>query len=66
MWVDIDVEVVSETARAVLLNFESGMSGRPHHVWVPKSCYRVIEEGNFKRQQIKAWFIYKNRLNFRL
>lgn len=63
IWVDIQAEVIQETDKAVELGFIQGQAGlTTKYVWVPKLCYREIEDDVFNRQQVKAWFYYKEKM----
>jgi len=58
-----DAEIVRETPKALLINFGfRGHGLRQYETWVPKSCFREIDEGAFRHSQIKTWIVAKNNL----
>jgi len=58
-----DASIIRATAKAVLLNFGfRGYGLQEREAWVPKSCYREIDEGAFHHRQIKTWIVTKNDL----
>lgn len=52
-WIHVDVEVLQETLKAVLLDFGADR-GCEHQVWLPKTAYREVSSGNFTLRQV-AW-----------
>ena len=61
-WVDIDIEVVQETEKAVLLDFGSYLRNNGFQTWVPKSQFRETVVNNFQVQQIKKSWVAMNDL----
>lgn len=63
-WVDVDVEVIHETTKAVLVDFGAD-HGCTHRAWIPKSHFREIAQGNFNVQQItRKWMGMKGLWNW--
>ena len=58
-WVDVDVEKIDETEKAVLLDFGADR-GCSHQAWVPKKHYFEGVENNFQVQRItRKWVSFK-------
>lgn len=58
-WVNVDVETITSTPKAVLLDFGAAL-GCEHRVWLPKSAYREVSSGNFTLRQIaRKWMAIK-------
>ena len=63
-WIEIpETEIIHETEKAILLRFYEGVAYFHYKdKWIPKSCYRIFDNGVYEVQQVKSWF-YWTELN---
>lgn len=56
----MDEKFEKETEKAVQVRITNTNCGSNKLYWLPKSVFRIMEEGTFKYVQIQAWFFQKS------